>query len=63
MGMRILSALATDERRYVWRAVASAMLYLARRQSKVHDMLKNWLKDPKRVKVAETALKYLAKKS
>jgi 3-methyladenine DNA glycosylase AlkC len=42
-GVKILSALATDERRYVWRAVASAMLYLARRQPKVHDMLKNWL--------------------
>jgi len=62
-GTRILSALATDERRYVWRAVASAMLYLARRQPKVRDMLKNWLKDSKRVKVAETALKYLTKKS
>jgi hypothetical protein len=61
-GTRILGALATDERRYVWRAVASAMLYLARRQPKVNDMLKEWLKDPKRVKVAETALKYLTKK-
>ncbi len=61
-GIKILGALATDERRYVWRAVASAMLYLARRQPKIHDILKNWLKDSKRVKVAETALKYLAKK-
>jgi 3-methyladenine DNA glycosylase AlkD len=62
-GTRILSALATDERRYVWRAVASAMLYLARRRPEVHDMLRNWLKDSERVKVAETALKHLTKKS
>lgn len=62
-GTRILSALATDERRYVWRAVASAMLYLARRQPKVLHMLEKWLKDSRRVKVAETALRYLTKKS
>jgi hypothetical protein len=62
-GMKILSALATDERRYVWRAVASVMLYLARRQPKVQDILENWLKDSKRAKVAETTLKYLTKKS
>jgi len=62
-GVTILNALATDERRYVWRAVASAMLYLARRQPKVHDMLENWLKDSKRVKVAETVLKHLTKNS
>jgi len=62
-GTRILSTLATDERRFVWRAVASAMLYLARRQPKVQEMLKKWLRDPKRAKVAETASKYLTKQS
>ena len=58
-GMKILTELATDERRYVWRSVASALLYLARRHPEVQDTLKTWLKDPKRAKVAETALKYL----
>lgn len=62
-GTEILSALATDKRRYVWRAVASALLYLARRQPEVHDMLKSWLEDSKRVKVAVTALKYLTRRT
>lgn len=62
-GTALLRELATDERRYVWRAVASAMLYLARRQPGVHDMLKKWVTDPRRAKVAKTALKYLKKRS
>jgi hypothetical protein len=61
-GTKVLWELATDERRFVWRAVASAMLYLARRQPEVRDMLENWLGDSRRIRVAETALKYLAKK-
>jgi hypothetical protein len=61
-GTKVLRELATDERRYVWRAVASAMLYLARRQPEVRDMLENWLRDSRRIKVAETAFKYLTKK-
>jgi hypothetical protein len=62
-GTALLRELAIDERRYVWRAVASAMLYLARRQPQVHAMLNNWLIDPRRAKAAETALKYLKKRA
>ena len=58
-GMKILTELATDERRYVWRAVASACLHLARRHEVVKEILKTWLNDPARAKVAETALRYL----
>lgn len=61
-GVKILTMLAKDERRYVWRSVASALLYLARRHPELKDMLKKWLKDPKRAKVAETTLKYLLNK-
>ena len=58
-GMKILTNLATDERRYVWRSVASTLLCLAHRHQEVQDMLRTWLKDSKRAKVAETVLKYL----
>lgn len=61
-GIKILTKLATDKRRYVWRSVASALLYLARRHPEVQDTLKTWLKDPERAKVAETVLKYLEAK-
>ena len=61
-GVEILTKLAADERRYVWRAVASALLYLSRRHPEVRDTLKKWLEDAKRKKVAKTALKYLTKK-
>jgi len=60
-GMKILTRLATDERRYVWRASASALLYLARRHQEIEDVLEAWLKDPKRSKVAKTVLKYLTR--
>ena len=62
-GVKILTRLAADERRYVWRAVASVLLYLARRHPEIHDMLNDWLKDSKRAKVAETTLKYLTRRS
>ena len=58
-GTEILTKLAADERRYVWRSVASALLYLARRHPEVQRMLETWLEDFRRAKVAETALKYL----
>jgi len=61
-GVDRLTQLATDERRYVWRAVASALLYLARRRPEVQDTLEAWLNDSKRAKVAETVLEYLAKR-
>lgn len=59
-GVKILTELATDKRRYVWRSVASALLYLARRHPEARDMLEAWLEDSERAKVAETALKYLS---
>jgi len=56
----ILKRLAADERRYVWRAVASALKNLGRRKpEKVKPELKRWLHDKKRRKVAETALHYV----
>ncbi len=58
-GMKILTKLAADRRRYVWRSVASALLYLARRHPEVQDTLEMWLEDPDRAKVAETAMKNL----
>ena len=58
-GMEILEKLAADERRYVWRSVSSAVVYLGRRHPEVKDTLNRWLKDSERSKVAETALKYL----
>ncbi len=58
-GMKILTKLATDKRLYVWRSVASALLYLARRHPEVRGTLKAWSNDPRRAKVAETALRYL----
>ena len=61
-GMKILTKLATDKRRYVWRSVASALLYLGRRHQEVKDAIETWLDDPERAKVAETTLKYLTTK-
>ena len=61
-GMKILTKLAADKRRYVWRSVASSLLYLARRQPEVRDKLEMWLGDPERAKAAVTALKYLRAK-
>jgi HEAT repeat protein len=55
-GMEILSDLATDERRYVWRAVASALRYLSKRHPEIRLTLKEWLDDPKRRKVAAEVL-------
>ena len=58
-GMQILSDLALDRRRYVWRAVASALLYLARRHPEIRATLEKWKSDPERREVADTTLKYL----
>jgi len=58
-GAKILAELATDKRRYVWRSVASALVYLSRRHPEVEDTIREWLKDSERAKVAETVLKYL----
>jgi 3-methyladenine DNA glycosylase AlkC len=56
----LLTLLAADERRFVWRAVASAMRNLGRRQSQaVRPVLNDWLKDERREQVAAVALSYL----
>lgn len=53
----ILERLAADDRRFVWRAVASAMRNLGRRvPERVVPVLKEWLKDERRARPAETAL-------
>nr|MDO8097686.1 hypothetical protein [Candidatus Njordarchaeota archaeon] len=58
-GLEVLAMLASDKRRYVWRSVASALLYLARRHPEIRNTLKTWMKNPERVKVVDTVLKYL----
>ena len=56
----ILACLARDERRYVWRAVASAMRNLGHRSpEQVIPVLKLWLQDPLQARSAQVALKYL----
>jgi len=56
----ILTQLAADKRRCVWRAVASALKNLGRRKpEKVKPELRRWLLDEKRRKVAETALHFV----
>ena len=56
----VLRRLSLDERRYVWRAVASAMWKLGRKKPEiVRPELARWLEDERRVDVAREALKYL----
>ena len=56
----ILRKLSLDERRYVWRAVASAMWKLGRKKPEiVRPELARWLGDERRVDVAREALKHL----
>jgi 3-methyladenine DNA glycosylase AlkC len=60
-GVELLDQLATDERRFVWRAVASAMVKLARARPEVcRPVIAAWSRDPQRAHVAEVAQKYLA---
>jgi len=60
-GVELLSQLATDERRFVWRAVASAMVKLARARPDVcRPVIAAWSRDPQRAHVAKAAQKYLA---
>ena len=60
-GVELLNQLATDERRFVWRAVASAMVKLARARPDVcRPVIAAWSRDPQRAHVAEVARKYLA---
>ncbi len=56
----ILGKLAADDRRFVWRAAASAMRNLARRKpEQVRPVLEAWLGDEKRRKVAEVVVQYV----
>ena len=56
----VLRKLSLDERRYVWRAVASAMWKLGRKKPEVvRPELARWLEDERRVHVAREALRYL----
>jgi 3-methyladenine DNA glycosylase AlkC len=59
-GVRLLHDLAADERRFVWRAVASAAAKLGRAKPEVmKPLLKKWKADPARKHVAEVAERYL----
>jgi 3-methyladenine DNA glycosylase AlkC len=59
-GMIILNDLAADERRFVWRAVASATAKLGKAKPEVvKPFLKKWRADPQRRKVAEVVSRYL----
>ena len=59
-GVRLLHDLAADERRFVWRAVASAAAKLGRAQPQVvKPLLKKWKADPARKHVAEVTERYL----
>ncbi len=56
----ILAELAADDRRYVWRAVASAMRNLGRRRpAETVPVLEAWLEDEHRRQVAQVALQYI----
>lgn len=52
----VLEFLAADDRRYVWRAAASAMRSLAKRHpQRVREALAAWRKDPRRAPAAAAA--------
>jgi len=56
----VLRKLSLDERRFVWRAVSSAMWKLGRRRPEiVRPELSRWLEDERRADVAREALKHL----
>lgn len=56
----VLRKLSLDERRYVWRAVSSAIWKLGRRDPDVvRAELARWIEDERRVEVAREALKHL----
>jgi len=58
--LSILERLAVDERRFVWRAVASAMRNLGRRDpTEVMPALQRWLADERLRRPAVVALRYL----
>lgn len=59
--LEILGQLAADERRFVWRAAASALHYLGKRHPEVvRPLMENWLQDERRKQAAEVALRYIS---
>jgi 3-methyladenine DNA glycosylase AlkC len=59
-GLELLTELAADERRFVWRAVASATAKLGQaRPEIVKPIVKQWRADPQRRHVAEVVSRYL----
>jgi 3-methyladenine DNA glycosylase AlkC len=59
-GMELLTDLAADERRFVWRAVASAAVKVGKAKPEVvKPVLEQWRADPVRRQVAEVASRYL----
>ena len=58
--IEILSELALDNRRYIWRAVASAMRELVRRRPSVTlPVLRGWLEDKRRQHIAKIVARYV----
>ena len=56
----VLRKLSLDERRFVWRAVASALWKLGRKRPDIiRPELARWLEDERRVNVAREAIKHL----
>lgn len=59
-GAKLLDQLAADERRFVWRAVASATVKLGKaRPDVIKPLIKKWQSDLKRQHVAEVVKRYL----
>jgi 3-methyladenine DNA glycosylase AlkC len=59
-GVQLLDQLAADERRFVWRAVASATAKLGKaRPDVVEPLVKQWRTDPQRKQVAAVVNRYL----
>jgi 3-methyladenine DNA glycosylase AlkC len=59
-GLQLLDQLAADERRFVWRAVASAAVKLGKAQPEVvKPIVKRWRTDPQRQQVAAVVSRYL----
>ncbi len=61
-GLQILTALAADPRRFVWRATVLPLRNLAKADpAHVTALLESWRDDPARQQVAAEALKYIEK--
>lgn len=57
----ILKPLAKDDRKFVWRAVASALKEIGRRNPDIVPTLETWRKDPQLRETVERALYYVGK--